>query len=130
MNTITIHDETATGSILSKINLAIEKNIITVEELIRQRVTQEVERYNRKQPEYFNGLVQPTESERTLNGYKLKKRQLINVETQVAKALNAFQSNGFFIIVDDKQVESLEEKILVNQLITISFVKLAPLVGG
>ncbi len=46
---------------------------ITVRELIRSRVYQEVKDFNTQQPEVFTGLVQPTETEQTLNGYKLRK---------------------------------------------------------
>ena len=45
---------------------------ITVRELIRSRVYQEVKDYNTRQPQYFQGLVQPTDTEQTLNGYKLR----------------------------------------------------------
>ncbi|WP_215607712.1 hypothetical protein [Leptothoe spongobia] len=36
---------------------------ITVRELIRSRVYQEVKDFNTQQPEFFRGLVQPTETE-------------------------------------------------------------------
>ena len=45
-------------------------------------------------------------------------------------ALDAFQRNGFFVLVDDRQVEGLDEEIEIRLNTTISFVKLVPLVGG
>jgi hypothetical protein len=130
MITLTIHDETATGKILQKIILELKEELITVEELIKQRVLKEVEEYNKKKPEYFNGLVQPAEAEKHLNGYKLKKVKRVDGEKQCYVALEAFTKNGFFILVDDKQVESLQERLLLNENSKISFVKLTPLVGG
>jgi hypothetical protein len=38
-------------------------------------VNAEVEIYNNKMPEYFNGLVQPNDAEKTLNGLRLKDKQ-------------------------------------------------------
>lgn len=103
---------------------------ITVRELIRSRVYQEVKDFNAKQPEVFTGLVQPTETEQTLNGYKLRKPRKINWETQFEKAITAFQSNGFIILVDDEQVTELEEEITIAPETSVTFMKLVPLVGG
>ncbi|MEM7063236.1 MAG: hypothetical protein AAF572_08725 [Cyanobacteria bacterium P01_B01_bin.77] len=63
--------------------------------------------FNAQQPEFFKGLVQPTETEQTLNGYKLRNPHQINWETQSEKALNTFQSKGFIILVDNEQVTEL-----------------------
>lgn len=103
---------------------------ITVRELIRSRVYQEVKDYNTKQPDYFQGLVQPTDAEQTLNGYKLRQPRQIDWEKQLEKAIAAFQSNGFIILVDDEQVTELEEEITVAPETDVTFLKLVPLVGG
>ena len=39
-------------------------------------------------------------------------------------------TNGFFLLVDDRQIEDLDEEVVVTVESTISFVKLVPLVGG
>ncbi|MDV3351049.1 hypothetical protein QGP82_20250 [Leptothoe sp. LEGE 181152] len=103
---------------------------ITVRELIRSRVYQEVKDFNAKQPDVFTGLVQPTETEQTLNGYKLRKPRKINWEAQFEKAITAFQSNGFIILVDDEQVTELEDEITIAPETSVTFMKLVPLVGG
>ena len=128
--TLNIQDESLTGQIINRIILEIETELITVEDLIKARVTKEVEDHNKSLQEYYKGFIQPTEAEQTLNGYKLRNKKLIDVEKQIYTALNAFQSNAFFILLDDRQAESLEEEILVNKLSNVSFVKLTPLVGG
>ena len=127
---ILISDEKLNGTITNQFEIQIENENITALELIEKRVIQEVETYNNTFPEYFNGLVEPSEAEKTLNGYKLKQRQLIDPEKQVYIALNAFQKNGFFILVDDKQLEELNQEITLTHLSKISFVKLTPLIGG
>jgi hypothetical protein len=103
---------------------------ITVRELIRSRVYQEVKDYNTNQPEYFQGLVQPTDTEKTLNGYKFRQLRQIDWEKQFEKAIAAFEGNGFVILVDDEQVTELEEEIVVAPGTSVTFLKLVPLVGG
>jgi hypothetical protein len=103
---------------------------ITVRELIRVRVANEVRDYNLRQPEYFRGLVQPNDAENTLNGFKMRKRRKIDPEKQFELAIKAFYTNGFILLVDDKQVDKLEEEIEVRPDTTVTFLKLVPLVGG
>ncbi|MEM6631078.1 MAG: hypothetical protein AAF694_15460 [Bacteroidota bacterium] len=127
MKTLTISDETATGKLLQKISLAFESEYISVKELIEARVREEISRYTQDVNSYKNALVLPTDLESRLNK---KKRPTIDVEKQIYVALDAFQKNGFFILVDDEQVESLSEKFLIGDSTQVSFVKLTPLVGG
>jgi hypothetical protein len=103
---------------------------ITVRELIRSRVYQEVKDYNTRRPEYFRSLVQPTDAEQTLNGYKLRQPRQIDWEKQFEQAITAFERNGFIILVDDKQVSDLEQEIEIKPDTTVTFLKLVPLVGG
>src|SRR5262245_49166626 len=125
--TLTVRDETATGQSVGETVIEFLTENITVRELIKSRVYQEVQDYNRQQPEVFRGLVQPTDAERTLNGFRLKTRREIDWKKQYEKACEAFERNGFFILVGDKQVESLEEPILISPTQTVSFVQLTPL---
>jgi len=130
MKNIRIKDESATGKILHEIMIAVENELTTVKEIIEARVFAEVEAYNKKLPEYFNGLVQPSDAEHTLNGFKLNSRRAIDAEKQAYIALDAFVKNGYFVLVDDVQVETLEQEILVGDDTSVSFVTLTPLVGG
>ncbi len=127
---ILVQDETATGTVLNQMEMSLPAADLTLKELIALRVLKEVEAYNKKQPKHFQGLVQPTEAERTLNGFKLKPKTLIDGEKQVYIALEAFTKNSFFVLVNNKQIASLDEVIPASDLTTISFVKLTPLVGG
>ncbi|MCL9807028.1 hypothetical protein NAT51_15950 [Flavobacterium amniphilum] len=127
---ILISDELLNGTVTNQFEIEVQSASITVEELITKRVTAEIESYNKRLPGYFNGLVEPTNAERTLNGYKLKAKQLIDTEKQVYIALNAFQKNGFFILVDNQQLEELDQLVTFRNDSKISFVKLTPLVGG
>lgn len=128
--TITIKDETFAGKILNEITLNFKSELVTVKDIIEQRVTQEVENYNLKQSGYFNGLIEPTDAEKTLNGYKLKPKKIIDTEQQIYVALEAFMKNCYFVLVDNIQAESLEQELLLTATTTVSFVKLTPLIGG
>ncbi|SHK41131.1 hypothetical protein SAMN04488007_2999 [Maribacter aquivivus] len=128
---LTIKDATFTGDILNQIEIAVQNERTTVKELISARVESEVETYNKNLPEYFKGLIQPSEAEKTLNGFRLKKRdKQIDMEKQILVALDAFQKNGYFILIDNKQAEDLEQEVLVSKTTEIAFVKLTQLVGG
>jgi hypothetical protein len=128
--TITIKDETFAGKILQELNVEFETELVTIRDIIASRVIKEVEQYNNKMPVYFNGLIEPSDAEKTLNGYKLKSKALIDAEKQVYIALNAFQNNGFFVLVDNIQSENLDQEIPLQKDLKISFIKLTPLVGG
>jgi hypothetical protein len=132
--TLKIRDET-TFSFRSEddeeFTLDVPAERITVRELIRARVYGEVRDFNLSHPEYFRGLVQPSDAERTLNGFKVRQGRRIDPEKQFEKAIEAFYRNGFLVLVDDRQVDELEEEIEVRpETTTVTFLKLVPLVGG
>ncbi len=130
--TLTIRDETTFGldSDGNEFALDVPTERITVRGLIRARVYGEVRDYNLRQPEYFRGLVQPTEAERTLNGFKVRQGRRLDPEKQFKKAVASFHRNGFLVLVNDRQVDELEEEIEVRPDTTVTFLKLVPLVGG
>jgi len=128
--TLTIHDETASGRKTHTFTLDCLTERMSVRELIRARIYQEVQDYNQKEPEYFRGLVEPTNAERVLNGYRLKARRKIDWQEQFQRALEAFGRNGFFVLVGDRQAESLDQEFELKVDAEVSFVKLVPLVGG
>ena len=128
--TVTVRDESTSGKMLNEFVLDLLTEHITVRELIRSRVYQEVQDYNRRLPESVRGLVQPNDSEETVDGFKLKKPRQIEWKAQFDRAIEAFESNRVLILVNDRQVESLDEKIVVGPNTSISFLKLTMLVGG
>ena len=113
-----------------RITLNFPKNHISVRELIEARVREEVENYNAKQPEVFNMLVQPSLAERVLNGFRFKEKKKIDWREQYEKAIQAFDRNGFIILIDDVQVECLDQIIEIEPETSVTFLKLVPLVGG
>jgi hypothetical protein len=128
--TLTIHDETSSGQKTHSFTLECLTERMTVRELIRARIYQEVQDYNTREPEYFRGLVEPTQAERTLNGYRLRERRKLDWQEQFRRAIEAFERNGFFVLVGNRQAERLDEEFEVKVDTEVSFVKLVPLVGG
>jgi hypothetical protein len=130
MATITLYDETTLGEKLPGLTLVLPTQQITARELIRQRIDREVDDYNQNQSEAFQGLVQPSDSERLLNGYKLRTIRTIDRDKQFELAIGAFENNGFILLVNDIQVEDLDVDLELNDDSIVSFLKLIPLVGG
>jgi hypothetical protein len=125
-----IVDCTASGEVVNRVELRLASERIKVREVIERRVREEVARYNEAQPGYFKGLVQPTDAEVTLNGFKVRQRRKIDADEQCRKAIEAFDANGFFLLVDDRQLTDLDQEIGVTDDTTVQFLKLVPLVGG
>lgn len=128
---VCVRDETSSGQSLWELSLEFLSERITVRELLRERVHHEVREFNRQQDKLiFHGLVQPENAERTLNGSKLKSPRPLDWETQFKLAVEGFSTNAFFILIDNRQAESLDEEFVVGPQTTVSFIKLTPLVGG
>lgn len=133
LNTLRIRDEISfAGSSADaySITLNFPTSFVTPREIIRERVFSEVQAYNDKQPDVFYGLIQPTGTERLLNGFKVREKKRIDPQDQYSKAVEAFEHNGFVMLVDDLQIETLDEQIEIEPDMEITFLKLVPLVGG
>lgn len=132
---LTVRDETPAGESYNEFPLEFPSEQITVRELIRERVYQEVQDFNReREAEVFRGLVQPSDTERILNGtkteFRFKKRRQIDWNEQFEHALDAFEKHGFLVHVGDKQAEGLDQVVTIEPGSQVSFVKLTLLVGG
>lgn len=130
MPTLTVHDETASGEKTRSFTLENLTERLTVRDLIRARIYQEVQDHNRSGATLFRGLVQPSDTEKTLNGFKFSRPRTLDWEEQYRHALDTFARNGFFVLVGDRQAESLDEEFTVSPETEVSSVRLVPLVGG
>jgi hypothetical protein len=134
--TLTIRDETTDGRAAGETVVEFLTERVTVEELIRSRVYQEVQDYNQRQPEKFRGLVRPTDAEEQLNSFKLKTARQVDWKQQFEAAKRAFEKNQVLILIDNRQVDRLDETIDLRPGMAdapgtaVTFLKLTPLVGG
>ncbi len=126
---VTIRDETLLGKQTRLMVLDVPATI-SLRDLIRLRVREEVARYNAQPTDRFHGLVRPTGAEEDLNGYRIPPAQRIDWERQADAAVVAFGRNGFFVLVGDRQVENLEEQLCLDDASDVAFIRLVPLVGG
>ncbi|MFE0509514.1 hypothetical protein [Streptomyces sp. NPDC058964] len=130
MATVTFRDETATGKPLTEWEVAGLPERMTVRELIRLRVREEVARHNARPADRFNGLVRPDDAETELNGYRLREPRRIDWERQAEIAESAFLANGFFVLAGDRQAEDLDEVVDLTTAPELVFIKLVALAGG
>ncbi len=123
--TLTIQDKNVGGGIGNEFSMNVLKDRLTVRELIRARVYQEVNDYKlvktEKAADLTKSLVKPD-----------KNRDLkdIDLEQQVQIACKAFESNQIIILINEKQADSLDDQIELTDESVVSFLKLTQLVGG
>lgn len=127
---LAIRDETATGKLQAEHLLDDVPDQITVRELIRLRVRDEVARHNATPRELFSGLVCPVGAEAELNGYRFSTMRQIDWEKQADAAVRAFEHNGFFVLIGGGQVTDLDRSVDLLEATEVTFVRLVPLVGG
>jgi hypothetical protein len=127
-----VRDELTTGGPTEELTLDFLTEHITVAELIRGRVYQEVTELNaaRARAPRHRLLVEPTETERQLNASVPRHARRLDWEEHYARALRAFARNGFVIIVDGQQVQDLETEIELRPETDVTFLRLVPLAGG
>ena len=129
---LNVHDQSTAslGKTEHTFRVRVSGETISVRELIRKRVYQEVEEFNTRQPEVFRLLVQPGDAERTNNGFRMRQPRQIGADDQYAQAIEAFDRNGFVVLVGNRQVEQLDANIPLRPETLVTFLKLVPLVGG
>lgn len=125
-----ISDETIGGERSRSWELELPAERLSVRELIRSRIYQEVQDFNVRCAQDFVGLIQPEGAEKILNGWRLKKHRALDWKRQFELALEAFEANQVVILADDRQVESLDEEIVIRSDSQVVFLRLAMLVGG
>ena len=130
---LAVHDETTAGERRRADPLQFDTETITVREIIRQRVRQEIERFNRANSEAqrpsWQEVIEPEPAEQILNGSRAD-RFVLDWEKQYEKALAGFRGNGLLILINDKQLTDLDEVIHLTPQTEITFLKLVPLIGG
>ncbi|MEV4713691.1 hypothetical protein [Micromonospora sp. NPDC049374] len=131
MATVTFVDESTAGARIPAWALQIFEERLTLRELIHRRIHQEVAEHNAASPEPRRLLVQPTATERALNGDRGEPpRRRVDPQRQIALAEQAFRGNGFVVLVGDRQVEELDDEVDLRRDTEVTFLKLVPLVGG
>lgn len=129
---VTIKDQSGAGKTGATVTLDGIDRRITMRDLIRTRVRDEVARYNAASAstDLFAGLVMPDGAEPTTAGFRMRQRRRIDWERQADKALDAFTRNGFFVLVAGRQITDPDEVLALAPETDIRFIRLVQLVGG
>ncbi len=130
MTTLMVRDDPTGVGHGQEFELELLKTELTLRELIRERVYQEVRDYNAAPTGNFRGLVAPSGAEQRLEGFVLKKGRRIEWERQYQAAVEAFERNTILVLVGDRQLSSLDEVVRVEPSTEVTFLRLTPLVGG
>jgi hypothetical protein len=131
MPTVSVHDETSAGERLATHVLDLLTERVTARELILSRVYQEVTEHNarpagRPAPA---PIVEPSAAERLLNGER-DRRERLDWQVEYARALRAFERNGFLLLADDRQLLDLDDEVKLRPGAEVVFLRLVPLIGG
>lgn len=129
---VTIRDQSGAGKVATTITLDGIDSRITLRDLIRTRVREEVARYNAEAggTGIFRGLVMPDGARPSPLGFRMPERRRIDWEQQAGKALEAFTRNGFFVLVAGRQVSDPDATLELTPDTDIRFIRLVQLVGG
>jgi len=103
---VVITDVTASGKETARAILTGVSSNITLAEVIRLRVRDEVARHNA----IGTGLL--------------------DWEHQADSAVKSFKRNGFFVFVGDRQITDLDAELSLSEADVVSFFRLVPLAGG
>jgi len=132
--TLVIRDVTGAGTDSGTATPAMSLDFLneetTVREIIERRVYEEVHDHNHARPSLLQRLVSPAGAEAALNAPRAREHRQIDWMAQRDRAIEGFQRNAFFVLVGDRQVTSLDERIRLSLTTEVTFVRLVPLVGG
>jgi len=120
MTAILIRDETGTG--ISRPALRFDwktRRHLRVRDLIAERVRLEWD---------SNGVSSPDSEETALIPQDAP--CIETVEAAIDHALTAFERRAYLVIVNDHQIPYLDDDITLTPDMTITFLRLIPLVGG
>lgn len=124
----------------------------TARNVLKARIQQDCEQKNWEHEQNYEAekarllakqgrkIVELTEHEKLLNGEKmpkffeiaLNKMKPLDWQTEFDKAVKAFDSNGFILLIDDEQILDLDAplQIKVDNTSKLTFLQLIPLQGG
>lgn len=129
-HTAVVRDTNTAGDVTAEYTLEFPKSRITVEDLIRRRAEEEVRLHNARLISGESRHANLSARERALRSPKKHRGAPIDPRAQGDRAVEAFGRNAFFVLVNDRQAESLTETIEIGLDTPITFLKLTPLIGG
>jgi hypothetical protein len=128
---IMIQDQVVGGPITHQMMIDFLTEKITLRDLIKGRVYQEVQDANARKTISGTAMFALSATESMLNEMK-KPREFKPIEFQPEydKAIEAFQKGRYFVLIDDRQPADLDEMIVLRPDTKLNFIKLVLLTGG
>lgn len=102
---------------------------VTLRFLIEERVRLQWDDWENDTAREANGVAEPSFYQSPIAA-PARRPCPKTVEGAIAEALQSFDTNGFFVIVDGQQVCDLDTMIRLTPKSEVRFLRLAPLVGG
>jgi hypothetical protein len=129
------------GEVYSLGEVRLHKPVITVRELIGVRVDLELEAHRDREADVRSRTMQGISGrELQLNGAQKALRPSLFLGCGAGKSLardqlieaaeQGFLRNRFFILLDDRQAENLDDELQLDQTGNVTFLQLTPLQGG
>jgi hypothetical protein len=126
---VVIKDQSGTGAITHEMVVDFLTENITLRELIRGRVYQEVQDYNVARGTKTLGIEQLRLLPGTTPANSPQART-VDFQTEFDKAIEAFQRSRYFVLVGDQQPIDLDEDVVLRPDTEVTFVRLVYLAGG
>jgi len=121
------------------VELRLVSERVTPREIIQRRVEAEVEAVNQRKLAHFAAGhaksrsflidVDPASPEGILNPLG-RKPAMAQVDREAARAVQAFEQQRFIMLVDGKQIDGLDDEVVVGPDSQVVFLYLMPLKGG
>lgn len=84
---------------------------LSLGELLRRRIRDDVERYNADPGRVFDGLVQPADAVRHSDGHHLRSPRPLDADRLTTAALEAAAAGMLWFVVGDRTLTDLEHRI-------------------
>lgn len=118
--TVRALDQATDGRTLREFVLELLTERVTVRELIRSRVFQEVSEENARRAAASANDCAPRRT----------KPATLDFDEEFARAVDAFRTGRVLVLVDDAQLDDLGAEVVVAPSSSVAFLRLVPLVGG
>ena len=135
-----VKEEVFGSGTTNELPVTFSSDRLTLGDLIQTKVAAKVKKINEEMKENsihhrFLSKKEKILNQPTLQSLTEKERQRVenlrlDPEKEGYEALAAFQNNAFFVIIDGRQREELEEEVLLTPNSEVQFIRLMPLVGG
>ena len=125
-----IHDEDVRGNRIHTLRVANNDESLSVGDILKRRIENEITRFNLQRPVCFFSLVQPKNSEITPRGFRLREHRAIDWETQFQAAIEAFDKKGFIVNINGKDVQGLDDIIDTSDVVEVVMIRCMEIVAG